>query len=447
MPNKNLNKLESKTLRSKTLYERAKKVIPGGVQANAKYQPPYPLFMKNAKGSKVTDVDGNEYIDYVMAYGPLILGHSHPEVVKAIESYMHNYGTYIFGTPIEEELKFVEKICSLVPCAQMVRFTNSGNEATYLATRLARAYTKRRKMGRFEGHYHGWNDVAAISNNPPLDMVGDFEKPNSVPQSIGLPFGTEEDTIVLQFNDIDILHKQIKQHKDDLAGIILEPISKAYLPTEHEFMKTLRELTEKYGIVLIFDEVITGFRLGLAGAQGYYKVTPDLVTLGKILGGGLPIAAVAGKEEIMELISPVRALETGKLGVFHSGTYNGYPLGIVAGLKTIEMLETTDAYQRANSVGEALRKGLNEIVMERHIEARCFGLVSIFHLLFTKDEIKRHRDVMKSDWNKLLAFDNGMWANGVWLIPRHQCYASAAHSKNDVDKTLEAADEIIKGLK
>jgi glutamate-1-semialdehyde 2,1-aminomutase len=272
----------------------------------------------------------------------------------------------------------------LVPCAEMVRFTNSGNEATLAAARLARAYTKREKIARFEGHYHGWNDFACISYNPPLDMVGPRDGPNSVPQSAGLAPGTAEKTVVLQFNDTETLEKQIRQHKDQLAGVIIEPVSKAFLAAEPEFMKALRELTTKYGIVLIFDEVITGMRLGLAGAQGHYGVKPDLVAMGKAISGGFTMGAFAGSKDIMKLVSPT---ETDERRIFHSGTFNGHPAAMVAGLKTIEILETTDALQRANGAAQAIRNGLKEIATDRHVEAQSFGVASTFHILFTKNEV------------------------------------------------------------
>jgi glutamate-1-semialdehyde 2,1-aminomutase len=441
---RNLDRFVSRTKASRDLYEKAVRVIPGGISANAKFAPPYPLFMHRGSGSRITDVDGNVYVDYCMGYGPLILGHGHPDVMKAVQSLLEEHGTYFFGTPTTMELKLAEKLCDLVPCAEMVRFTNSGNEATLAAARLARAYTKREKIARFEGHYHGWNDFACISYNPPLDMVGPRDGPNSVPQSAGLAPGTAEKTVVLQFNDTETLEKQIRQHKDQLAGVIIEPVSKAFLAAEPEFMKALRELTTKYGIVLIFDEVITGMRLGLAGAQGHYGVKPDLVAMGKAISGGFTMGAFAGSKDIMKLVSPT---ETDERRIFHSGTFNGHPAAMVAGLKTIEILETTDALQRANGAAQAIRNGLKEIATDRHVEAQSFGVASTFHILFTKNEVKCHRDVLASDMNKLLAYDYGMWSKGIFLIPRHAGYTSAVHTKEDVEKTLQVADQVIRELK
>jgi glutamate-1-semialdehyde 2,1-aminomutase len=441
---RNLDRFVSRTKASRDLYEKAVRVIPGGISANAKFAPPYPLFMHKGSRSRITDVDGNVYVDYCMGYGPLILGHGHPDVMKAVQSLFEEHGAYFFGTPTTMELKLAEKLCDLVPCAEMVRFTNSGNEATLAAARLARAYTKREKIARFEGHYHGWNDFACISYNPPLDMVGPRDGPNSVPQSAGLAPDTAEKTVVLQFNDTETLEKQIRQHKDQLAGIIIEPVSKAFLAAEPEFMKALRELTTKYGIILIFDEVITGMRLGLAGAQGHYGVKPDLVAMGKAISGGFTMGAFAGSKDIMKLASPTEADER---RIFHSGTFNGHPAAMVAGLKTIEILETTDALQRANGTAQAIRNGLKEIATDRHVEAQSFGVASTFHILFTKNEVKCHRDVLASDMNKLLAYDYGMWSKGIFLIPRHAGYTSAVHTKEDVEKTLQVADEVIRELK
>jgi len=400
--------------------------------------------MSKANGSRITDVDGNEYVDYCMGYGPLLLGHMHPEILKVVHSLFEQHGTWHFGTPTEMELKLAEKLCQIIPCTEMIRFTNSGNEATFMAGRLARAYTKRRKIGRFEGHYHGWNDFACISFNPPLSSVGTRDSPNSVVQSAGLSSDAIEDTIVLQFNDIDVLEKQIRLHKDDLAGIIIEPISKAFLAATPEFMRALRELTTRYGIVLIFDEVITGMRVGLTGAQGYYNVKPDLVTMGKVISGGFAMGVLGGSEKIMRLVSPK---ETDERRIFHSGTFNGHPAAMVAGLKTIEILETTDAYQRANDAAERLRNGLQEIAKDRRVDAKTFGIASTFHILFTKDEVKCHRDVMKSDMERLLAYYYGMCSRDAFVLPRHACYTSAVHTDEDVNKTLAAADEVIKDLR
>ena len=275
-------------------------------------------------------------------------------------------------------------------------------------------------------------------------IKSDQKTPNLVPQSAGLPPSAEEETVVLQFNDVDALEKQIKQHKDDLAGIIIEPVSKACFAAEPEFMTRLRELTKRYGIVLIFDEVITGMRLGLTGAQGYYNVKPELVAMGKVISGGFPMGAVAGAEDIMRLVSPT---ETDERRIFHSGTYNGHPAAMVAGLKTIEILETTDAYQKANWAAETLRNGLKKIAEDEHVDAQILGVASTFHILFTKNKITRHRDVMKSDLDRLLAYDYGMWSRGLFLMPRHACYTSAVHTKEDVERTLTAADEVIKDLR
>ena len=307
----------NRTRSSLKLWQEATKTIAGGVTANVKFFEPYPIFMKKAKGSKLYDVDGNEYIDYCLCFGPLILGHGHPKVVEAIRKQIEEGGTTIYGTPHELEVRMAEKIKKHVPCAEMVRFTNSGLEATLHTIRLARAYTRKEKIAKFEGHYHGAHDYVLVSMTPPIEAAGPANAPNAVPDSAGLPKSILDNTIVLPFNNLQVTEEILEEHKDELAAVILEPVARGFLPPEIEFLRGLRETTEEHGIVLIFDEVMTGFRFGLSCAQGYFGVIPDLTALGKILGGGLPAGAFAGRRDIMELVSPVGVKKPWELSLIH----------------------------------------------------------------------------------------------------------------------------------
>ena len=311
-----------RTRRSAELWKRASEVLPGGITANVKFFEPYPNFMRKAKGSRIYDVDDNEYIDYCLCLGPLVLGHGHPKVVEAIEKQLADNGTTMYGTPHELEIKMATELRRLVPCAEMTRFVGSGLEATLHAIRLARAYTRKVKIAKFEGHYHGAHDYVAVSVSPPLDLAGPDDSPVAVSNSAGLPEFILENTVILPFNDSASAERIIERNKDELAAVIVEPVARGFLPPDRDFLKGLRIVTQENNIVLIFDEIMTGFRLGLGGAQEHFRVTPDLVALGKVIGGGFPIGAFAGKSEIMEYASPVGARSPSD-HVFHSGTCNG----------------------------------------------------------------------------------------------------------------------------
>jgi glutamate-1-semialdehyde 2,1-aminomutase len=419
--------------------------ITGGVTANVKYYDPYPLFMKRAKGSKLYDVDGNEYIDYCLSFGPLILGHGHPKVTHAIMKQLEESGTSIYGTPHELEMSMAKKIVDLVPCAENVRFTNSGLEATMHTLRLARAFTGRKKIAKFEGHYHGSHDYVTISVTPRLDEAGPEDAPVAIPDSSGILPSIVENTVVLPFNNLDSTLKLIKKNASDLAAVILEPAIKGYLLSDREFAKGLREITERNGIVLIFDEVMTGFRYGLHCAQGYLGVTPDLVALGKVVGGGLPAGAFAGKKEIMELVSPQRYGKEPRL--FHSGTYNGCPTVMAAGLATLGVLETSGSYEHIDGIAEGLKRGMRSIFDREGIEAQIVGPRNIFCVLFTSRKVVTYRDIVKADIKKRSVFDACLINNGVYIRTTRAFYTSLAHSDNDVEKTLHAVELAAKKTK
>lgn len=437
---------ERLTPSSKKLWMEALEAIPGGVTANIKYYDPYPIFARKAYGSKLYDVDGNEYIDYCLCYGALVLGHGHPDVVSAIEKQLKDGGTSIFGTPHELEVLMARKIKQHIPCAEMVRFTNSGLEATLHALRIARAYTRRGRIAKFEGHYHGAHDYVLISVSPLLSEIGSPEKPKPAPSTAGLPDNVIKETVVLPFNDLDATLKILRGSVNDLAAVILEPVARGFLPADREFLKGLREFTEENGVMLVFDEVMTGLRLGLGGAQEYYGVIPDLTALGKAWGGGLPFGAFVGKREVMELASPLSAThDSGKL--FHSGTYNGCPIVLAAGLATVEALERGEGCQRMIQTAERLKEGMAELFDSYNVDAQVVGVGSMFQPVFTRSIIKNYRDVAKANTKRRITFDLELVCRGVYVRPGRTFYTSLAHNNDDVDKSLKAVEEAARRIR
>lgn len=391
--------LLSKTKRSAKAYREAARWIPGGVTANIKYFEPYPIIMESADGPYLYDVDENRYIDYNLCYGALILGHGHPNVKNALQTQLEKIGTTIFGTPHQLETEMARTLAGLYPGIDQVRFTNSGLEATLLAIRLAMAWTGRKKLAKFEGHYHGAYDQVLISVNP--HKRNRHEPPSPAPDSRGLPEYYTKNTIILPFNDLEQTAEILSRHRHEIAAVILEPIQGGFIPPELPFLQGLRKLTGEYGIVLIFDEVKTGFRIGISGAQGLYGVVPDLTALGKVLGGGFPVGAVGGRREIMELCSPAGGtdiLTTQSAGaasqgkpLFHSGTYNGHPLVLSAGLATIQTLAEPELYRQLEENTARLKAGFEEIAVRHGITARTVGVGSIFNLVLTDRRCAKFR--------------------------------------------------------
>jgi glutamate-1-semialdehyde 2,1-aminomutase len=432
-----------KTGKSKELFEEARKLTPGGVHSGLRFFDPYPIFISRAKGARIFDVDGNEYIDYHLAFGPVVLGHCHPGVVAAVKDQLKE--GIIFGLCSESEVAVAKKIKMHVPSAQMIRYCNSGTEATYHALRVARAYTKRDKIVKFEGAYHGWHDYVAVSTSPSLKDAGPSELPASVPDTEGLCKEIVKNTIVVPFNDPEVLEKTINKHKNDIAALITEPIlhgnSTCVLP-EKGFLEFLREITSKYDIILIFDEVVTGFRHSLGGAQKLFNVRPDLTTFGKGMANGFPVAAVCGKREVMERFSP-----TGK--VDYGGTFNGNPVSMAATLATIKELENGDAYRKLFRLGDVLRSRLEGVISELKLRAQIVGFGSIFQLLFTEKKIRNYRDALTSNAEEFKKFHRGMMNKGIFILPHanKRCHLSAAHTDEDVEHTIETMTEILRVVK
>jgi glutamate-1-semialdehyde 2,1-aminomutase len=417
--------------KSEELFERAKKLIPGGVNSPVRAFQPFPFFTQRGKGSRIFDVDGGEYIDYCLGYGPLILGHAHPKIIEAVETQLEK-GT-LYGTPTEQEVELAELICKMVPSAEMVRLVSTGGEATMSAIRVARGYTGKRKITKFEGCYHGAHDCV-------LAKAGSGATTFGMPDSLGIPEETTRNTIVVPFNDAEKFEAAVKANKDDLAAVIVEPVigNIGVVLPKPGFLETLRELTESYGVVLIFDEVITGFRLALGGAQEFYGVTPDMATLGKILGGGFPMAAYVGKEEIMRMVAP-----SGK--VYQAGTYSGNPVSVAAGLATLRFLCDSGGkfYAKMESKCEAIVKPLEELVRESDLKLQVSRVASMFQVFFTETPVYDYGTVKTSDTVGFMAYHARLLEKGVFVPPSQfeTCFVSDAHSEEDVEKTREAMVE------
>lgn len=432
-----------------------KEVMPGGVTANIKYFAPYPIVMKKGNGAYLTDVDDNQYIDYLLSYGALMLGHGHPEINKAVMEQLQDSGTCLFGTPHRLEYEMAKKIQSHYPSIELLRYTNSGTEATLLALRLAAAYTGKFKIAKFEGHYHGGYDQVLISVNPPLKDAGKEKRPEAVYESKGMSPYHKEHTIILPFNDLKSSEEILRAHKEEIGALVLEPVQGGFIPAEQSFMDGLRKLTAELGIVLIFDEVKTGYRLGLGGAQARYQIEPDLTTLGKVIGGGYPIGIVGGKREIMMESAPTAAADVFDSStsnkskaadvLFHSGTYNGHPTILAAGLATISVLE--EEMDDVLSLTEELKSRLEKLFHLYNIPMKAVGMGSIFSVVLTnKDKILNYRDFQETDLITRKEVDLHLLNEGIYVKPLNRYSLSTAHTIREVELTVAAYERVLKKL-
>ena len=428
-----LKEYVSKTSKSKALYERAKKVLPAGVSYGIRYFEPYPFYTAKAKGSKLYDADGNEYIDFWLGHTALILGHSPPAVVDAVKRQLEN-GTH-YGTSHEPEIKLAEQVVKMVSGAEMVRFANSGTEANMYATRLARAYTGRSKVAKFEGGWHGGYDALHVGVHYPFN----------IPESAGLTAGALQDTILLPFNDLEGVEEKLNDKK--VASIVIEPVLGAGggIPVEKEFLKGLREFCDEKAILLVFDEVITGFRLAPGGAQQYYGAAPDITVFGKILGGGFPIGAFCGCRKIMERLNSL--LHKRPHYSFHGGTFAANPITMTAGLTTLKILEDGQLISKLNRLGDKIREQLREIFEANGVDVQVTGAGSIFNTHFTKEKVKDANAAFKADRKKLVEYNLKLIENGVFFLPTHTGALSTAHSEADIEKLLSETEKYAKTCK
>jgi glutamate-1-semialdehyde 2,1-aminomutase len=419
--------------KSGALYERARNVISGGITHDGRHLNPYPVYVDRALGSRKWDVDGNEYVDYWMGHGALILGHCHPAVVAAIQR-QAGRGTHL-GASHELEVRWAELVSKLIPSAEMVRFTMSGTEATHLAMRIARAYTNRPKILKFQGHFHGWHDGVALAVDPPYD----------VPWSAGVPTSTLDQILLCPPNDIKAVETVLQ--RGDVAAVILEPAGggSSTIPTIPGYLQELRSLTERLGVVLIFDEVISGFRYSPGGAQAYFGVTPDMTTLAKIVAGGLPGGAVVGKKPLMSMMArrgdPVWDRSQ---RVAQNGTFNSNPLCAAAAIATLELVSDGSLHARANKVGDELRASLSEVMKRVGVPGTTFGDVSIFHVSFEgKPGLAGFDRPRRGDLYQLLRC--ALLNHGLDCSSYHG-WISAVHSDEDIDRTVQGYEAAFKDM-
>ena len=425
-----------KTTASDHLFHSAIERIPGGVNSPVRAYKSVgrnPVFIKRAAGSKVWDVDGNEYIDYVGSWGPMILGHAHPRVVEALKRAVES-GTS-FGAPTELEVKMAELICSIMPSIEMVRMVNSGTEATMSAIRLARAYTKREMILKFEGCYHGHADSFLIK-------AGSGAMTLSVPDSPGVPAGVAASTLNASFNSLDSVLALVRQYPDQIAAIIVEPIvgNMGCVPPKISFLQGLREICKQNGIVLIFDEVMTGFRVALGGAQQLYGVKPDLTTLGKIIGGGLPVGAYGGRRDIMKLVAPSGPM-------YQAGTLSGNPLAMTAGYETLSILkEDPLLYERLEQLSARLSDGVARNIMELGLPVTQNRVGSMSTLFFAAGTVVDYQTALTSDTKRFGVYFRKMLEQGIYLAPSQfeAGFMSCAHTNEEIDRTIVASGIALK---
>jgi glutamate-1-semialdehyde 2,1-aminomutase len=412
----------SKTPKSRKLYERAKRVLPAGVSYFLRYVEPYPFYTARARGSKLCDVDGNEYIDFWIGHYSLILGHSPPKVTREVRRQVDKGSHY--GTAHDLEIALAEQVTKMVPSAQMVRFTNSGTEAAMYATRLARAATGRDLVYKFAGGWHGGYDALHVGVKHPFDLQ----------ESGGLTKGALQDTAVLPYNEIEPARQRLK--KDKVAAVFVEPVmvSGGCIPAQKEFLKALRELCTENGALLIFDEIITGFRLAPGGGQQHFGVKPDITLLGKILGGGFPIGAIAASKEIMQHMNPLQYPRP--RFAFHGGTFTGNPVTMTAGLATLKTLENGKLINRLNKRGDYVRKELRDIFENKKMDVQVTGVSSLWHTHFTKEKLLGAVAVTPADKEKLVRYHMHLIENGVFFLPGKAGALSSAHTEADLQKLL-----------
>ena len=426
-------KLASK---SEYLYKRARELIPGGVNSPVRYYSPYPLFVASAKGSRFRTVDGEEFLDYCMAYGALLDGHAYEEVVEAVQKALARGSLY--GQPTEMEVELASLISSLVPSMEMVRLVNSGTEATMHSLRLARAFTGRQKILKFEGGYHGAHESVLVKAGSGASSLG-------IPNSEGIPNNVAKDTLVAKFNDEEMSDRIIKDHTHELAAVIIEPVMGNMGPIlpRPGFLETLRKTTQENGVVLIFDEVITGFRVALGGAQEYFRIRPDMTVLGKILGGGLPIGAFGGRREIMEKLAPLG-------GVYQAGTYSGNPVSVAASLATLQSLKRRGGqlYPKLEKSGEEMRRAINDLIRSAKVAAQVNGLSSMFQIFFTDHPVIDYDSAKTSDTTRFQKYFQSLLASRVFVPPSQfeSCFLATSHKDDEIQTTLEAVESALNRL-
>jgi glutamate-1-semialdehyde 2,1-aminomutase len=422
--------------RSEHLYKRAREIIPGGVNSPVRSYSPYPLYVASATGSRFRTVDGEEFLDYCMAYGALLDGHAREEVVEAVSRATAR--GWIYGQPTENEVELAGLIKSLVPSMEMVRLVNSGTEATMHSLRLAKGFTGKQKILKFEGGYHGAHDSVLVKAGSGASSLG-------TPNSEGISKDLARDTLVSKFNDGELTTKIIEDHAHELSAVIIEPVMGNMGPIlpKPGFLESLRKITEEKHVVLIFDEVITGFRIALGGAQDYFRIKPDMTVLAKILGGGFPIAAFGGRREIMEKLAPLG-------GVYQAGTYSGNPVSVAASLATLQSLKRRagQVYPTLEKTGEQLRKGISDLIESAHLAAQVNGLSSMFQIFFTSQHVTDYDSAKTSDVARFDNYFHSLLGSKVFVPPSQfeTCFLSTSHTDDEIQVTLEAIGNALNNL-
>jgi glutamate-1-semialdehyde 2,1-aminomutase len=428
-------------------FKRAKKVLAGGISSSARMTTTgdldYPLYIARGQGSRIWDADGNQYIDYLNSYGCAILGHASPTLIEALTPVL-SQGT-MFGTCNFPEVELAEQLCRMVPCAELVRYANSGSEAIQGAVRTARGYTGRTKILKFEGHYHGWVDVLAVSNRPGASEAGPYDTPRSHPHSIGIPQTVVDDVVVCPWNDRDVLSSVLDAHAGDLAAVICEPIvaNNACTMPQPGYLETLRDECTNRGVLLIFDEICTGFRTAPGGAQDLFGVVPDLAVYSKSLGGGLPIAAFAGRRDVMESLAANK--------VKHGGTYNGSPLCATAALTVLSVLAQPHVTQRIDESGRTVMEAIRRASSDSGVPCSVQGVGAMFQVVFSADgcPTRQYRDTLQLDITRYGAFRHGLLERGVHINAAGLAcwFPSAALTSDDTDLACEAIEETLRQLR
>jgi glutamate-1-semialdehyde 2,1-aminomutase len=426
-----------KTTQSEQIFADAQKLMPGGVNSPVrafKSVGGQPIVFDRVKGAYIWDVDGNQYIDYVGTWGPAICGHAHPEVIAALHDALEK-GTS-FGAPSVQENILASMVIDAVPSIEMVRFVNSGTEACMAVIRLMRAFTGRDKIIKFEGCYHGHADMLLVKAGSGVATLG-------LPDSPGVPKSVTSNTLTAPYNDLEAVKALFEAYPDEIAGVVLEPVvgNAGFIPPDAGFLEGLRLITQEYGSLLVFDEVMTGFRIAYGGVQEKLGVTPDLTTLGKVIGGGLPVGAYGGRRDIMSMVAPAGPM-------YQAGTLSGNPLAMTAGIKTLELLQRPGTYEQLDRITKKLTNGLLQIAKETGHEVYGGHISAMFGLFFTGEPVHNYEDAKKSDLTKFSRFHRGMLEHGVYLAPSQfeAGFTSLAHTDEDIDRTLEAAREVMSSL-
>ncbi len=420
--------------KSKALFERAKRVLPGGVNSPVRAFEPNPFFVTRAKGSKIYGADGETYIDFCMAYGALLLGHADREVMKAVTAQLRKGSLY--GAPTELEVEFAEFIRKLVPSLEMLRLVNTGTEATMHAVRAARGYTRRKKLVKFEGCFHGSHDSVLVKAGSGAATFG-------VPNSAGIPEETTKNTIVLPYNSLDTLETVFKQQGNEIAAVIAEPVigNAGLILTKTNYLNELRKITREYGSILIFDEIITGFRLDIGGAQKHFNIKPDITTLGKVLGGGFPIAVFGGRKEIMQNMSPIGS-------VYQAGTFSGNPVSVAAGYTALKILNLNESeiYPNLEKNCSELSKALVDLAADYHLDAQVYNLASMYQIFFSSQPICDMATAKSADTQMFQTYFHELLKQGVFIPPSQfeTCFLSSAHTEKDLKAAVNAFDKALR---